>query len=147
MTIPARLNIITLGVSDLGRSSAFYEALGWELSAMSSEHIRFFDTAGGILSLYPYEDLANDARVPVEPRSGFCGITLAINVETPAAVEEALQTAVDAGATLLKPAMKADWGGVSGYFADPDGHPWEVAHNPFVHLREDGSVMLPHAPS
>lgn len=147
MTIPARLNIVTLGVRDLGRASAFYEALGWELSAMSTEHIRFFDTAGGILALYPYPDLADDARLPAEPHRGFCGITLAINVETPAAVEEALQAAVDAGAKLLKPAMKADWGGVSGYFADPDGHPWEVAHNPFVHLRDDGSVMLPSSPT
>ena len=143
MNIPARLGIVTLGVADLPRSVAFYAALGWERCTSSSEAIAWFRTADSHIGLFPWHELAEDARLPPEPRARFGGITLAINVESPEAVGEALEAAVAAGATLLKPAIPTDWGGTSGYFADPDGHPWEVAHNPFFPIDEDGRVRIP----
>lgn len=143
MSIPARLGIVTLGVADLPRSVAFYAALGWERCTSSSEAIAWFRTADSHIGLFPWHELADDARLPAEPRARFGGITLAINVESPEEVGEALEAAVAAGATLLKPAIATDWGGTSGYFADPDGHPWEVAHNPFFPIDEDGRVRIP----
>jgi catechol 2,3-dioxygenase-like lactoylglutathione lyase family enzyme len=143
MTIPARLGIVTLGVADLPRSVAFYEALGWERCTSSSEAIAWFRTADSHIGLFPWHELAEDARLPAEPRARFGGITLAINVESPEAVGVALEAAVAAGATLLKRAIATDWGGTSGYFADPDGHPWEVAHNPFFPIDADGRVRIP----
>jgi catechol 2,3-dioxygenase-like lactoylglutathione lyase family enzyme len=143
MTIPARLGIVTLGVADLPRSVAFYEALGWERCTSSSEAIAWFRTADSHIGLFPWHELAEDARLPAQPRARFGGITLAINVESPEAVGVALEAAVAAGATLLKPAISTDWGGTSGYFADPDGHPWEVAHNPFFPIDADGRVRIP----
>jgi uncharacterized protein len=143
MSIPARLGIVTLGVADLPRSVAFYEALGWERCTSSSEAIAWFRTADSHIGLFPWHELAEDARLPDGPRAAFGGITLAINVESPAAVGAALEAAVAAGATLLKPAIATDWGGTSGYFADPDGHPWEVAHNPFFPIDAEGRVRIP----
>jgi catechol 2,3-dioxygenase-like lactoylglutathione lyase family enzyme len=143
MRIPARLGIVTLGVADLPRSVAFYEALGWERCTSSSEAIAWFRTADSHIGLFPWHELAEDARLAEEPRAAFGGITLAINVESPEAVGEALGAAVAAGATLLKPAVATDWGGTSGYFADPDGHPWEVAHNPFFPIDAEGRVRIP----
>ncbi len=143
MSIPARLGIVTLGVADLARSVAFYEALGWERCTSSSEAIAWFRTADSHIGLFPWHELAEDARLPAEPRARFGGITLAINVETPEAVGMALEAAVAAGATLLKPAIATDWGGTSGYFGDPDGHPWEVAHNPFFPIDAGGRVRIP----
>ena len=143
MSIPARLGIVTLGVADLPRSVAFYEALGWERCTSSSEAIAWFRTADTNIGLFPWHELAEDARLPAEPRARFGGITLAINVESPEAVGEALEAAVAAGATLLKPAIATDWGGTSGYFADPDGHPWEVAYNPYFPIDADGRVRIP----
>ena len=143
MSLSARLGIVTLGVADLPRSVAFYAALGWERCTSSSEAIAWFRTADSHIGLFPWHELADDARLPAEPRARFGGITLAINVESPEEVGEALEAAVAAGATLLKPAIATDWGGTSGYFADPDGHPWEVAHNPFFPIDEDGRVRIP----
>ena len=143
MTIPARLGIVTLGVGDLGRSVAFYGALGWERCASSSDEIAWFRTADSHVGLFPWHELAADANLPAEPRARFGGITLAINVDAPEDVVSALDAAVAAGATLLKPATVMDWGGTSGYFADPDGHPWEVAHNPGFPIDEDGRVRIP----
>lgn len=144
MTIPARLSIVTLGVADLARSIAFYEALGWERRTSSIDGvIAWFGTADTTIGLFPWRDLAEDARLPAEPRARFGGITLAINVETPEEVATSLDVAVAAGGTLLKPATLADWGGTSGYFADPDGHPWEIAHNPGFPIDEDGRVRIP----
>jgi catechol 2,3-dioxygenase-like lactoylglutathione lyase family enzyme len=143
MTVPARLGIVTLGVADLARSVAFYRALGWERCSSSSDAIAWFRTADTHIGLFPREDLADDARLPAEPRAPFGGITLAINVDTADAVGPTLAAAVEAGATLLKPAIETDWGGTSGYFADPDGHPWEVAHNPFFPIDPDGRVRIP----
>jgi catechol 2,3-dioxygenase-like lactoylglutathione lyase family enzyme len=144
MTIPARLSIVTLGVADLARSIAFYEALGWERKSSSMDgSISWFGTADTTIGLFPWDELAEDARLPAEPRARFGGITLAINVETPDEVATALAAAVAAGATLLKPATVADWGGTSGYFADPDGHPWEIAYNPGFPIDADGRVRIP----
>ena len=144
MTVPARISIVTLGVADLARSIAFYEALGWERRSASIDGaIAWFGTADTNLGLFPWHELAEDARLPAEPRARFGGITLAINVETPEGVFAALEAAVAAGGSLLKPATAADWGGTSGYFADPDGHPWEVAHNPGFPIDADGRVRLP----
>ncbi len=140
MTVPARVSIVTIGVSDLARSTKFYEALGWEKSAASSEAISVFRTAGGVLALYPFDLLAEDAKLPAVRTSGFGGITLAINVERAEDVQPSLDAAAKAGAKILKPAMNAEWGGVSGYFADPDGYPWEIAWNPHSSFKPDGSL-------
>jgi catechol 2,3-dioxygenase-like lactoylglutathione lyase family enzyme len=114
MTLAARISIATLGVSDLARSTKFYQALGWQLTPDSSSEISFFRTAGGVLALYPFDLLAKDATLPAVRSTGFGGVTLAINVERPEDVQPGLDAAKAAGATILKPAMKADWGGVSG---------------------------------
>jgi catechol 2,3-dioxygenase-like lactoylglutathione lyase family enzyme len=144
MTVPARLSIVTLGVDDLDRSIAFYEELGWERRPSSIEgSIAWFGTADTHVGLFRWDELAVDAALPATPRAPFGGITLAINVESPEAVEAGLADAVAAGASLLKPATVADWGGVSGYFADPDGHPWEIAYNPGFPIGADGRVRIP----
>lgn len=143
MPVPARVTLATLGVRDVARSTAFYQALGWELSPASVESTSFFRTGGCILGLYGYEALAEDAQLEALPRQPYNGVTLAINVESPEEVSAALEAAVAAGGTLLKAARVAEWGGTSGYFADPDGHPWEVAHNPFFPLDEAGFMQLP----
>jgi uncharacterized protein len=143
MSIPARLGIVTLGVADLPRAVAFYQALGWERCSSSSDQIAWFRTADTNVGLFPWHELAEDAKLPAEPRARFGGITLAINVESAEVVQPTLDAAVAAGGTLLKPATAMDWGGTSGYFADPDGHPWEVAHNPFFPIAADGRVSIP----
>ncbi len=123
------ITLITLGVSDLERSIRFYcEGLGLPRRE-GPDGIAFFDTRGTLLSLYPREALAEDATVP-EQGSGFRGFTLAHNVASPEEVDRTLQQAVDAGATLVKPGQKVDWGGYSGYFEDPERFLWEVAWNP-----------------
>jgi uncharacterized protein len=143
MTIPARLGIVTLGVADLTRSIAFYRALGWERCESSSDAIAWFRTADTNVGLFPWHELAEDAQLPAEPRARFGGITLAINLDRADDVAPALEAAVAAGGTLLKPATAMDWGGTSGYFADPDGHPWEIAHNPHFPIGPDGRVHIP----
>jgi uncharacterized protein len=144
VSIPARLGIVTLGVDDLARSIAFYEAIGWERSASSIDGvIAWFATADTHIGLFPRHELAADAQLPNEPRAPFGGITLAINVESPEEVAEYLDLAVACGGTLLKPATVADWGGTSGYVADPDGHPWEIAYNPGFPIASDGRLRIP----
>ena len=145
MTVPARLSIVTLGVADLERSIAFYEALGWERRASSVPGvIAWFSLGSCYLGVFARADLAQDAAIADPgPPPRFGGITLAINLETDAAVEVALETARAAGATILKPAQMAIFGGLSGYFADPDGHPWEVAHNPGFPLDAEGRITIP----
>ena len=126
-----RISIITLGVADLPRSIRFYrDGLGLPLRDDSSESIAFFETSGTWLALYPRDALAEDVGIPTDG-TGFSGVTLAHNVRTRSEVDELLQVAVEAGATLVKPAEDVFWGGYSGYFTDPDGHLWEVAWNPF----------------
>ncbi|MGA8160820.1 MAG: VOC family protein [Acidobacteriaceae bacterium] len=137
-----RLSLITLGVADLERSRQFYERLGWCASSASSDAIAFYQLAGIALALYPRADLAKDAHLPAEGQ-GFGGMTLAFNTRTRSEVDTLLAEAQAAGARILKPAEEAFWGGYSGYFADPDGYPWEVAWNPGFTVAEDGTVLLP----
>jgi catechol 2,3-dioxygenase-like lactoylglutathione lyase family enzyme len=142
VSVPARINIVTLGVDDLPRSKAFYEALGWEVAGSAGDEICWFRTSDSYLGLFGREALAKDAALRSEPRAEFGGITLAINVESEAAVDAAFEAAAAAGARVLKPAERAEWGGYSGYFADPDGHPWEVAYNPSFPIGEDGRITI-----
>ena len=137
-----RVSIVTLGVADLERSSAFYEGLGWRRSMAKSEGIIFFQTGGMALALYPRLELAKDATVPLEGH-GFNGMSLAYNTRNRAEVDSVLEDAAAAGATVLKPAQEAFWGGYSGYFSDPDGFLWEVAWNPSFPMAEDGSIRIP----
>ncbi|HSA80110.1 MAG TPA: VOC family protein [Geminicoccaceae bacterium] len=136
-----RLSLVTLGVADLERSRRFYEdGLGWRRGNAHAEVV-FFQLGGIILGLFARESLAADAGLP-SAGSGFSGIALAYNARTRAEVDAVLAEAEAAGATILKPAEEAFWGGYSGYFADPDGHLWEVAWNPDWTIAEDGSVRL-----
>jgi catechol 2,3-dioxygenase-like lactoylglutathione lyase family enzyme len=144
--IPARINLVTLGVADVEASAAFYERLGWHRSSGSvAGAVAFFDLNGVVLGLFGAADLAADAHVTGPPAAdaGFRGQSLAINLPSEPEVDAALAAAVAAGATLLKPAERADWGGWSGYFADPDGHAWEVAYNSGFPLDGAGRVLLP----
>lgn len=139
-----RLSLVTLGVADVARSRRFYEeGLGWTPSSASRESIVFFQLGGIALALFGRAALAEDAHLPPTPAEGFGGITLAHNVGSRAEVDAVMAHAERAGARILKPAQDVFWGGYSGYFADPDGHPWEVAWNPFVTLGPDGSLRLP----
>ena len=142
MSVPARISIVTLGVDNLARSKTFYQALGWEMAGSAGDEICWFRTADSYLGLFDRESLARDAGLRSEPTAEFGGITLAINVESEAAVDAAFEAAEGAGARILKPAERADWGGYSGYFADPDGHPWEVAYNPTFPIGEDGRITI-----
>ena len=143
MNIPARVSLVTLGVRDVAASTRFYQALGWELSSASMPgDVSFFKSAGAILALYGREPLAEDASVP-SAGEGFRAVSIAINVADRAQVDAALEAARTAGATIVKPAEAVFWGGYSGYFADPDGHLWEVAHNPGWPLGDDGLPVLP----
>ena len=128
-----RISLITLGVEDLQKSIDFYrDGLGLPLRD-GPEGIAFFELRGILLSLYSRSSLAEDAEVSSDG-SGFRGFTLAHNVGSPESVDRALQEAVDAGATLVKPGQKVFWGGYSGYFSDPDGFLWEVAWNPHFEI-------------
>jgi catechol 2,3-dioxygenase-like lactoylglutathione lyase family enzyme len=142
VSVPARISIVTLGVDDVSRSKAFYEALGWEVAGTVGDEICWFRTADSYLGLFDRESLARDAGLRSEPTAEFGGITLAINVESEAAVDAAFDAAAGAGARILKPAEATDWGGYSGYFADPDGHPWEVAYNPSFPIGDDGRITV-----
>lgn len=143
MPVPARISIVTLGVADLPRSVAYYDALGWERCASSQEAIAWFRTGGSYLGLFPRDDLAADANVAPGDPAQFDDVTLAINVATEAEVQPAIDAGVAAGGRLLKPATRTDWGALSGYFADPDGHAWEVAYNPDFSIDADGTITIP----
>jgi predicted lactoylglutathione lyase len=140
-----RLSFVTLGVADVAKSRTFYEALGFAASAASEAAVTFFDAGGVVLALFGREALAEDAGAELAP-PGRTNVALAHNVSSETEVDGVLSEAVAAGARLLKPGQKTFWGGYSGYFSDPDGHIWEVAHNPFMPLDENGRVTLP-APS
>ncbi len=137
-----RLTLITLGVADLARSTAFYEGLGWTRSARGAEGVAFFQAGGLVLSLYPRADLAKDADLSPDG-TGFPGFSLAYNARTRDEVDAVLAEAVAAGGTLVKPAYDIFWGGYVGFFKDPDGFLWEVAWNPTFPLTEDGALVLP----
>ena len=139
-----RLSLVTLGVADLARSRAFYGALGLTPGPSSNDAVAFFDMGGVILALYGRAALAEDARVDAAG-AGFRAVTLAWNLPSRAAVDAAHAAALAAGATSVKAPEEVFWGGYSGYFADPDGHLWEVAHNPFFPIDADGVTRLPEA--
>ena len=124
----AQVSLITLGVRDLGRAKAFYaERLGWPVLAEEGDWVAFMlDGGSTAFALFPWDALAEDARVAADG-NGFRGVTLAYNVRTEERVDEVLAEAEHAGGSIVKPAERAEWGGYSGYFADPDGHLWEVA--------------------
>lgn len=134
-----RVSVITLGVSDVGRSWAFYEALGWSGESPDGDVV-FFQVGGMVLALWGRDKLAEDSTI--DDGGGWGGVTLAHNVASPADVDEILSRAEASGATIGRRGAPTFWGGYSGVFIDPDGHPWEVAHNPGWVLGDDGSVRL-----
>jgi uncharacterized glyoxalase superfamily protein PhnB len=138
---PQAITLITLGVRDLERSRAFYAALGWE-AAQAPEGVAFIQLAGQVLALFGIDDLADDMLAP-RGSLGKGAVTLARNLPTTEEVDAAFEQALAAGATVLKRPEKVFWGGYSGYFADPDGHVWELAMNPFWTLGPDGTLTLP----
>ena len=140
-----RLTVITLGVSDMRASIAFYEALGFARRFRATgEVVAFFDTGGIVLGLYPWDQLAQDVTLPDNPRpQAFRGTTPAWNCRSTEEVDVVLDFAVSIGASLLKRAHTTGYGGYSGYFADPDGHPWEVVVAPGIEVGDDRRVHLP----
>jgi uncharacterized protein len=139
----ACLSLVTLGVSDLAKSTTFYDALGFRRKSRSADGVAFFEAGGVILSLWPTAELAKDAEIASTNPSGFRGMSLAWNCTSVAEVDRALACAVAAGATLIRSAQTVFWGGYTAYFADPDGHLWEVAHNPQFPFSADGRLLLP----
>ena len=139
----AILTLVTLGVIDLKRSIAFYEALGFKRKARNSEGVGFFAAGGVAFAVFPVEDLAKDAGLSAAPAGGFRGVALAWNCPSEKDVDAAFERALKAGAKLVKPPQKAFWGGYQGYFSDPDGHLWEIAHNPGFPLSADGRMQIP----
>ena len=137
-----RLTLVTLGVSDLARARAFYEAWGWKASSASQPEVAFFQANGLALALWGRADLAKDAGVADKP-TGFAAVSLAYNARSKEEADEVYAAAIAAGATATKPLHDVFWGGYSGYFADPDEHLWEVAWNPAFPLDEDGHMFLP----
>lgn len=135
-----RVSLITLGVSDLGRARAFYEALGWTTEAAPEDDVVFFQAGDMVLALWDRARLAEDSCV--SDAGGWGGTTLALNLGSPAQVDEAIEEARAAGAEIAREPAETFWGGYSGLFIDPDGHPWEIAHNPHWTLTADGGVRL-----
>jgi hypothetical protein len=139
--VEPRLSLVTLGVADVGRARAFYEGLGWKGQSPDGDVV-FFQAGGMVIALWSRAELAADSAVADDP-GGWGGVTLARNVSSPAEVDAVLATAEAAGATIGRPGAPTFWGGYSGLFVDPDGHPWEVAHNPHWTLDELGRITLP----
>jgi catechol 2,3-dioxygenase-like lactoylglutathione lyase family enzyme len=140
--VEPRLTLLTLGVDDIARSRKFYETLGFVASGPTNDDVAFYMAGGIVLSLYNRAALVRDTGL-ADGKPGFSGVTLAHNVRTEAEVAAVLDEAVVAGARLVKAAHKVFWGGTIGYFADPDGHLWEVAYNPGFPLDDKGNVTLP----
>jgi catechol 2,3-dioxygenase-like lactoylglutathione lyase family enzyme len=140
-----RLTAITLGVSNMRASIAFYEALGFTRKLRATgEAVAFFDTGGTALGLFPWDQLAQDVMLAENPRpQAFRGTTLAWNCRSSEEVDAVIDFAISKGASLLKPAHTTDYGGYSGYFADPDNHPWEVVVAPGIDVGDDRRVHLP----
>ena len=137
------MSLVTLGVADVGRARAFYEAIGWKMTSGvddDTDQVAFFQAGGTILGLWDRGRLAEDSAV--SDQGGWGGVTLAHNVRSPDEVEAVMAEAKAAGATIAREGGKTFWGGYSGVFIDPDGHPWEVAHNPYWTINEDGSIAL-----
>jgi uncharacterized protein len=145
MTVAARVSLITLGVADVAKSTAFYQGLGWPLSPSSVPgEVGFFNTDGGLLALWGRDDLARDAGA-TGARAGFRDVALAINLESRELVDACFDEVRAIGGEVVKAPEATDWGGYNGYFADPDGHLWEVAHNPSWPIGADGRPALPRA--
>jgi predicted lactoylglutathione lyase len=137
--VEQRLSLVTLGVADLDRARAFYEALGWRRGD-DNDDVVFFQAGGMVVALWDRAALAEDSAV--KDTGGWGGVTLALNLRSPEEVDEVLEEARAAGADIGRPAAKTFWGGYSGVFVDLDGHPWEVAHNPFWTVTDDGRTLL-----
>ena len=135
-----RMSLVTLGVRDLPRSRGFYQSLGWTTTAKPEDDVVFFQCGGGVLALWDRAKLAEDSGV--DDCGGWGGVTLAHNVRSPEEVDAVIDQARAVGARIARPGAATFWGGYSGVFVDPDGHPWEVAHNPYWTLLEDGSIRL-----
>jgi catechol 2,3-dioxygenase-like lactoylglutathione lyase family enzyme len=135
-----RVSLITLGTGDLERARAFYEALGWRTGAGPGEVVVFFQAGEMVVALWDRARLAEDSAVEDSP--GWGGVTLALNLGSPAEVDQTIEEARAAGARIGREPAETFWGGYSGVFLDPDGHPWEVAHNPHWTVTEDGGVRL-----
>jgi uncharacterized protein len=135
-----RLSLVTLGAADLARARAFYEALGWTTGAQEDDDVVFFQTGGMVVALWGREQLAEDSGV--EDVGGWGGVTLAYNVRSPDEVDAVIEEARAAGARIARGGAATFWGGYSGVFVDPEGHPWEVAHNPHWTVTGDGSTLL-----
>lgn len=134
-----RISLVTLGVTDVGRARAFYDSLGWAGESPDGEVV-FIQLGGMVLALWDRSLLATDSTVT--DGGGWGGVTLAHNVRSPEEVDAVLAEAVAAGATIGRPGAATEWGGYSGIFLDPDGHPWEVAHNPYWTIADDGTISL-----
>jgi len=141
MAVEQRVSLITLGVSELARSRAFYEALGWKTRAEPDDDVVFFQAGGMIVALWDRAKLAEDGAL--SDAGGWGGVALAYNTRSQAEVDTVIEEARAAGATIPREPAETFWGGYSGFFVDPDGHPWEVAHNPRWTIGDDGSVELP----
>lgn len=142
MAIPQRLSLVTLGVADVARATAFFESLGWRKSSSSNDDITFLSLEGSALALFGRQALADDAGVDAEG-SGFRAATFAINVDSPAEVDDAFAEWIEAGGTPVKQPAATFWGGYTSYVADLDGHLWEIAHNPHAPNGPDGRMQLP----
>ena len=136
-----RVTLITLGVRDLAGARAFYETLGWVTRAKPDDDVVFFQAGGLVFALWGRDQLAEDSGV--EDAGGWGGVTLAHNVRSPGEVDSVIEEARGAGADIVREPAETFWGGYSAAFVDPEGHAWEVAHNPHWTMRQDGSVELP----
>ena len=140
--MPPHISMVTLGVADIGEATAFYERLGFKISAESQDAVTFIQAGSAVLGLFGRDALKDDAKAG-SLWTGNGGMAIAMNCGNEAEVDAMMATAEAAGARILKPAEKTFWGGYGGYFADPDDHAWEVAHNPFWSLEKDGRIQLP----
>jgi catechol 2,3-dioxygenase-like lactoylglutathione lyase family enzyme len=138
--VDQRLSLVTLGVRDLMRARGFYEAMGWRTRAAPEDDVVFFQAGGIIVALWDRGELAKDSTVG--DAGGWGGVTLAYNVSSPEEVDAVIDEARTAGATIGREPAKTFWGGFSGVFVDPEGHPWEIAHNPHWTVGPDGSTRL-----
>ena len=140
MPVRQRVSVITLGVRDLSRARGFYEALGWETGAEPQDDVVFFQAGGMVLALWDRTRLAEDSCV--EDARGWGGVTLALNLASREEVDRVTEEARTAGATIAREPGETFWGGYDSVFIDPEGHPWEIAHNPHWTLTADGGVRL-----
>jgi predicted lactoylglutathione lyase len=138
--VEQRLSLVTLGVADLQRARAFYEAVGWRTGAAPTDDVAFFQAGGMVVALWGRDQLAEDSCV--EDSGGWGGVTLAYNARSEEEVDAVIAEAERAGATVPRRGARTFWGGYSGVFIDPEGHPWEIAHNPHWTLAEDGFVRI-----